>query len=138
MTHRVGLWIDHQKAVIVSVSGQGETVKKIESGAKHFEFRGPTRTKVAYNAQYGKGDDQLDKQYQQKLGRYYAQVMAELRRASTVLVFGPGEAKSELKRLIQQDKGMRCELHLEPADRMTDRQIIARVRDFLASKPSGE
>ena len=136
MTNRVGLWIDHQKAVIVSISEKGESVSKIESGAKHLEYRGPTRTRNAYSTQYGKGDDQLDKQFEQQLHKYYAQVMTHLRGAESVLVFGPSEAKSELKHLIDRNKGLRCEVHAEPADRMTDRQVIARVRAFFASKPA--
>jgi len=131
MTNRVGLWIDHQTAVIVSVSEQGETVKKIESGAKHLEYRGPTRTRNAYSTQYSKGDDQLDNQFRQQLNKYYAQVIAELRAAERVLIMGPAEAKSELRRLIGRDKSLRGEIHVETADRMTDRQIAARVRRFF-------
>jgi hypothetical protein len=135
MSNRVGLWIDHQKAVIVSVTAQGESIQQIESGATHQEFRGPTRTKSPYAAQYGKGDDQLDKQFQQQLGRYYEKIIASLRGAGTVLIFGPGEARTEIKRRIEQEKSMRCEIHMEPADRMTDRQIAARVREFYDARP---
>ena len=134
MPKAVGLWIDRQTAVIVSLSEQGENVKKIESGAKHLEYRGPTRTKNAYSAQYSQGDDQLDNQFMQHLHKYYAQVIAELRGTSNVLIFGPGEAKTELKHLIEKDKSLRGEIHLEAADRMTDRQIVAKVR---AHFPSG-
>ena len=135
MTNRVGLWIDHQTAVIVSVSEQGESVRKIESGAKHLEYRGPTRTRNAYSTQYSKGDDQLDNQFVQQLNKYYAQVIAELRGAERVLIFGPAEAKSELKRIIERDKGLRLDVHVEPADKMTDRQIVARVREHFKLKP---
>jgi len=131
MANRFGLWIDHQQAVIVSVSEQGESIKKIESGAKRREFRGPARSQTAYSAKYGKGDNQLDSQFMEQLHKYYGQVLAELRGAQVVLVFGPAEARTELKRLIEDDKSMRCEVHVEPADRMTDPQITARVRDFF-------
>ena len=136
MTNRVGLWIDHQTAVIVSVSEQGESVKKIESGAKHVEYRGAQRSKVAYSAQYSQGDNQLDNQFVQHLNKYYAQVIAELRSAESVLIFGPAEAKSELKRMIERDKGLRFNIQVEPADNMTDRQIVARVREHFKPKPS--
>lgn len=136
MTNRVGLWIDHQKAVIVSVSEQGESIKKIESGAKHLDYRGPTRPKSTYSAQYGKGDDQLDNQFLEHLNKYYTHVGAELRGATDVLIFGPGEARSELRRHLERDKSMRGEIHVEPADKMTDRQIIARVREHFKQKPS--
>ena len=131
MTNRVGLWIDHQKAVIVSVSERGESVNKIESGAKHLEYRGPTRTKHAYSTQYSKGDDQLDKQFSQQLNKYYDQIAALLRGTSRILIFGPGEARTELKARLAREKGPPREIRVEPADKMTDRQIAARVREFF-------
>jgi hypothetical protein len=136
MTNRVGLWIDHQKAVIVSLSEQGETTKKIESGAKHIEYRGAQRSKVAYSAQYSQGDDQLDNQFAQHLHKFYEKVILELRGAERVLILGPAEAKSELKRLIEQEKSLHFEIHVEAADRMTDPQIAARVREHF--KHSGD
>lgn len=131
MTNRVGLWIDHQQAVIVSLIGKTETITKIDSGAKHLEYRGAQRSKVAYSAQYSQGDDQLDNQFTGHLHKFYEKVIHELRSAEHILIFGPAEAKSELMRLIQHDKGLHAEVHVEAADRMTDRQVAARVREYF-------
>ncbi len=131
MTRSVGLWIDHKNAVIVSIDGQGEIVRKVESGAQHHEYRGPTRPKNAYSAQYNTGDDQLDKQFLLRLNKYYEQVIGLLRNASRILVFGPGEAKVELKNKLESCKGIAPQVKVEPADRMTDRQIVARVRKYF-------
>src|SRR5512146_1823192 len=128
MADRVGLWIDHKTAVIVTVNGQGESLRKIESGAKHLEYRGAPRPKTAYSAQYSQGDDQLDNQYLQHLHKYYEQVVAALGGASNVLIIGPGEAKTELKKMLEHEKGLQRVISIESADRMTDRQIVARVR----------
>ncbi len=136
MVNRVGLWIDHKNAVIVSIDERGAAVKKIESGAKHLDFRGAPHPKTAYSAQYSQGDDQLDNQFTVHLNKYYEQVISLLRGASSVLVFGPGEAKSELKKRMAREKGLAPEIHLEPADRMTDRQIVAKVRDFFGGNGS--
>ncbi len=132
MTNRVGLWIDHKMAVIVSINGQGESVRKIESGAKHFEYRGAPRPKTAYSAQYSQGDDQLDNQYLMRLHKYYEHVILALGPAREILIMGPGEAKSELKTMLAREKGRPRQVTAEPADRMTDRQIAARVRKYFA------
>ncbi len=128
MTRSVGLWIDHKNAVIVSVDGHGEIVRKLESGAQHHEYRGAPRPKTAYSAQYNMGDDQLDKQYLVQLNKYYDQVISLVRAAAEIFVFGPGEAKVELKHRLEDRKGTPPKVQIEPADRMTDRQIVARVR----------
>jgi hypothetical protein len=128
MTHRVGLWIDHKQAVVVILGEKGESIKKVESGAKHIEYRGAPRPKSAYSAQYSQGDDQLDNQFQVHINKYYEQVAGLLRGAQGILIFGPGEAKSELKARLKREKSLTAEVVIEPADRMTDRQIAARVR----------
>lgn len=130
MTRSVGLWIDHKNAVIVSVDEKGETIRKLESGAQHVVYRGAPRPRTAYSAQYNQGDDQLDKQYLLYLKKYYEKVIALLRGASGILIFGPGEAKVELRSRLERQKGTSPQVQVEPADKMTDRQIVARVRRY--------
>ncbi len=131
MTRNVGLWIDHKHAVIVSIDGQGEVIRKVESGAQHHEYRGAPHPKSTYSAQYNTGDDQLDKQYQLQLHKYYEQVVALLRDAPEILIIGPGEAKVELKNELESCKGTAPKIKVEPADRLTERQIVARVRKYF-------
>jgi stalled ribosome rescue protein Dom34 len=137
MTNRIGLWIDHKTAVIVTVDEKGTTVKKIESGAIHHEFRGATHPKTAYSAQYSKGEDQLDQKFIEHLNKYYEQVIALLRGADSILIFGPGEAKSELSKRLARAKGAGPEIRIEAADKMTDRQIVAKVRKHFGDNGSG-
>ncbi len=134
MTRSVGLWIDHKNAVIVSVDEHGENVRKLESGAKHHEYRGAPRPKTAYSAQYNQGDDQLDKQYLLQLNKYYEKVIGLVRNAAHILIFGPGEAKVELRNRMGRLKGAGWSLQVETADRMTERQIVARVRQYFQER----
>jgi hypothetical protein len=49
-----------------------------------------------------------------------------------ILIIGPGEANGELKaRLERRGLGAR-NVGMETVDRMTDRQIAARVREYMA------
>ncbi len=130
MTRSVGLWIDHKIAVIVEVGERGQTIRKLESGAEHKEYRGAPRPKTAYSAQYTQGDDQLDNQFLLYLNKYYEQVITSLRGADRILIFGPGEAKVELKNRLQRSKSATRQVRVETADRMTERQIAARARKF--------
>ena len=54
-----------------------------------------------------------------------------------ILILGPGEAKGELKkRLAKGQKGARL-VALETADKMTEPQVVARVRQyFLQNGPA--
>jgi hypothetical protein len=132
MTKQIGLWIDHKRAVILTTNEDGESMQVIESGiGRHVRFRGSTHPHTPYSAQYQKGDDQLDKQFEGYLLKYYESVLALVRGAEAVWIMGPGEAKHELKRQIERQKNhIRIE-GVEAADKMTDRQIAAKVRQYF-------
>jgi hypothetical protein len=54
-----------------------------------------------------------------------------MRDAESILIFGPGEAKGELrKRLERNNLGGRI-VAIETVDKMTDRQIAAKVRQHF-------
>jgi len=132
MAMDIGLWIDHKKAVIVRLGSQGEEVQEVESGIEqHVKYRGATHPKTPYSAQYQQGDDQLDKQFTQRLNKFYEKVITHLRGADAVLIIGPGEAKSEFgKRLTHSRVGVKIAA-IETAGKMTVRQIAAKVRDYF-------
>jgi len=125
MKKGVGLWIDHRKAVVVKVSGEGEVVKEITSDIeKHVRFNGGA-------TMAGSSEDVRDRQFGNHINNYYDAVIDVIRDGDSIQIFGPGEAKSELKkRLESKELGGRI-LSMETVDKMTDRQIAAKVRERL-------
>ncbi len=55
--------------------------------------------------------------------------------ADNILIFGPGEAAGELKKRLKRHKLRGSILGVEVAKRMTDPQIVARVRQFFKDTP---
>jgi hypothetical protein len=132
MTKNVGLWIDHKKAVIVIQSEQGEDIQKIESGVgRHVRYRGASHPKSPYSAQHQQGDNQLDNKFTEQLNKFYDKVIAQIRAAEAVLIFGPGEAKNELEKRIIHEKVKVQIAGIETSDKLTDRQIATRVRNYF-------
>lgn len=131
MNKQIGLWIDHKRAVILTISDDGETMQTLESGVDKPSYRGATRPRTPYSAQYQKGDDQLDKQFEGYLNKYYEKIIVLLRGAKSVLIFGPGEAKAELKKRLAREKTLIPISAVETTDKMTDRQIAAKVRSHF-------
>jgi N-methylhydantoinase A/oxoprolinase/acetone carboxylase beta subunit len=138
MNKQIGLWIDHKRAVILTMSEQGENIQEIESGmGRRIRYRGATHPRTPYSAQYQKGDDQLDRQFAVHLNKFYGRVIAQIRTADSVLIFGPGEAKSELeKRLVHEKLKVRV-VGIETADKMTERQFAAKVRRHFEESDTG-
>jgi hypothetical protein len=128
MKKGIGLWIDHRKAVIVIVSDEGEEVKEITSHMeKHVRFSSGA-------SEDGSSEDVRDRQFENQLNSYYDAVIAVIRDGDSIQIFGPGEAKGELeKRLGSKELGGRV-MSVETVDKMTDRQIAAKVRERLRRK----
>lgn len=132
MMKNIGLWIDHKKAVIVIQNEQGEDIQKIESGVgRHVHYRGASHPKSPYSAQYQQGDDQLDNKFTEQLNKFYEKVIDLIRGARAVLIIGPGEAKRELEKRILHAKVKVPIMSIVPADKLTDRQIAAKVRNYF-------
>ena len=128
----IGLWIDHKKTVLVVQNEHGENIQQIESGiGRHVRYRGASHSKSPFSAQYQQGDDQLDNKFTEQLNKFYEKVIAQLRKADAVLIFGPGEAKRELEKRIAHEKVKVSVMKIETADKMTERQIAAKVRNYF-------
>jgi hypothetical protein len=123
-----GLWIDHREAVIVVLSKDGEKTKRIESaGEKQLRRSGePATGRFEYQAV--PADDSRQREYTGHLKRYYDEIVAYLRDAGEVLIFGPGEAKGELKKRFEIEKTGAHIVAMETTDKMTESQIVAYVR----------
>jgi hypothetical protein len=124
MKSNVGLWIDHRKAVIVSLTDKIEKTWRIISGMeKHVRYSGGAREIAA--------EDQRDRRFTGHLYKYYDRVVSSIRNADSILILGPGEAKGELRtRLVDEALGGRV-VGVETVDKITDRQLAARVRQYF-------
>jgi len=126
MKKQAGLWIDHRKAVIVIISEAGEEVKEIDSNMeKHVRFT------EGNGSQEGSSEDVRDRQFGNHLDSFYDSVVAVIRGADTIQIYGPGEAKGELAKRLEHDGVKERILVVETEDKMTDRQISAKVREHI-------
>lgn len=134
MKRKVGLWIDHKKAIIVAIKDGEATVKLIESNVeRRVRLSGGSRTATPYGPEDVASEGKRDEKYKHHLATYYSEVIQAIRNADAILIFGPGEAKGELKRAVEESKDLRGRIvGVESADKMTQRQIAAKVRDYFA------
>ena len=132
MKKEVGVWIDHKKAVIVT--GDGGTIEKLESNMEEYvRSNGGIHGKTPSGAQVFPAEDLRDRHFVEHLNKYYAEVIAQLRDAVSILIFGPGEAKFELEKRLRHDELHKHIIGIESTDKLTDRQIAAKVRNFFTS-----
>lgn len=128
MKSEVGVWIDHRKAIIAIIADNHEELRQVTSHMeKHVRYSGA--------AQEDSAEDQRDRRFTGHLNKYYAEVIRCIRDAGSILILGPGEAKTELEERLRNDALGGRIVGIETVDKMTDRQVAARVRQrFLKSR----
>ena len=127
-----GLWIDHRKALIVAVTDSGEEAGLIISRVeKQLRRTGDAPMQGSYESRQVPRSATRQRIYTKQLNAYYDAVIASIRDASAILLFGPGEATGELKKRLKRHGLARRIVGIEAAGRMTDRQIAAKVRTYF-------
>lgn len=137
MTHhlnrkpQVGLWIDHRNAMIVTLLPSGAEVTSLMS---HAERHGHRATPYAHAPSHPVApEDSRDRRYQGQLQNYYDMVIDEIQNADAVFIFGPGEAKIELKARMEERGMGDLVTRFEAAGQLTENQIVQRVRTYYQS-----
>ncbi len=132
MKTKVGLWIDHRKAIIVAITNKGEEIRLIISKAeRQLRRSGDSPLKGARDAEKVPASDSRQRVLTAHLNIYYDAVIACIRDAEFILVFGPGEAKGELKKRLKKANLSGRIVGMETVDKMTDHQIAAKVRQHF-------
>ena len=132
MKKEIGLWIDHREAIIVILTDGGEEIKHITSNnGKHIRYSGSSHSKTPEGSKEVTSEDQRDRKFGNHLNKFYDEIIASIRGADSIQIFGPGEAKGELEKRIEHE-GLKARiLAIETVDKMTDRQISAKVREHF-------
>ncbi|MGO9203445.1 MAG: hypothetical protein ACLQM8_23225 [Limisphaerales bacterium] len=137
-----GLWIDHREALIVMLSDKGPETRRIKSHVeKQLRRSGRSPSEASFEPRMAPADDSREREYTGHLGSYYDEVISCLRPAEAIMVFGPGEAKGELRKRIERNKLDLRITCFETSDKMTERQILQKVRRHYspadAARPLG-
>lgn len=128
MKTNAGLWIDHREAIIVALTETGEQTERIQSNVETQLGHSGGSAHGSAKAQKAQADDSRERESTGHLARYYDAIISHLRSAESILIFGPGEAKGELKKRFEKYPSDTRIIALETTDEMTEPQIVALVR----------
>jgi len=135
MKRKVGLWIDHRKAVIVFLAGEEEEMKLVRSSVeKQIRRASGSRSGGPFESQAVQSDGRQQRAFTEHLNTYYNEVISSIRDAESILIFGPGEAKGELKKHLEREGLGGRIVGVETVDEMTDGQIAAKTRQHFMNQ----
>lgn len=134
MKKYVGIWIDFEKAFISSIEDGVESISRIDSNVEgRVRLSGGSRSATHYGPQEIASERKVEGRRKHHLRRYYEAVIKAFEDSEKIFIFGPGEAKLELEKEIRKSKQLGAKIvAVERADKMTERQISAKIRDFFA------
>jgi hypothetical protein len=130
MKKEIGLWIDHREATLVILTDGGEEIKHLTSDSgKHIRYSGSSHGKTPEGLKEVTSEDRRDRKFTNTLNSFYDEIIAVVRDADSIQIFGPGEAKGELEKRLEQAGLKEHVLAIETTDKLTGPQIAAKVRE---------
>jgi hypothetical protein len=136
MATKAGVWIDHKQAIVVLITDAGKEIKKFKSHIEPSDRpAGNPRPKNKYTPNDFIAEDRRERKLVDDRKHVFEEVLACIRGADSVLILGPGEAKGEFGMYIKSHKLRGLNVELEIADKMTDRQLAAKVGEHFTKPP---
>ena len=133
MEKNVGIWLDNEKAYIITLIDGNENVEKIESNIEtRVRIEGEKKSYSRLGGMFINPQKKKTKRKNHQLKDYFDIILKRTRDASSIYIFGPADAKTNLKKIIQQEKNLNRKLErVDASDKLTQNQMIARVKEVF-------
>lgn len=124
MVNKTGIWVDFEKAFIIETNNQQGTITKVDSNIEHFNAHGGPADNVSETRL-------LERNLHQQKEFFHA-VINKVKPSSDVVIFGPAEAKINLKKEFLKHSSFKSKpIPVETSDNMTENQMLAWVKDYM-------
>jgi len=130
---KTGVWLDKNKALIVTMDGEKVTLNKIASNVEHFNIRGGSGTRFKGGPQDVVQDGKFLEREKNQLKQYYKSLALEINDTDALVIFGPAETNEKFSEELQKNyQSLSTKIKgVKKADSMTDNQVKAWVKDFF-------
>lgn len=136
MKRQTGIWIDTSKAIIITLeAGNNEKIFEIESDVENRIYHDKEGDKGNFSGvHHGNNETKFENRKKEQMDFFIKEVLAYVKGADELFVFGPAEAKIRLEQKIHGEKLFTHKLKaVETADKMTLNEIVAKVKKFYIS-----
>ena len=127
MTTQTGVWIDHREAIVVQLSASGDKTVRVDSEFESQPRRSSDHPSGKFESLRVPSDDTRERKKLADLSHFYDAVVSHINNTSALYIFGPGEAKTELKKHLEEKNVKSASCVVETSDKLTEPQIVAKV-----------
>jgi len=132
---KTGIWLDKNKAFIVTIENGAETLSTIASDVEHYRIHGGSGTRFKGGPQDVVQDSKYLKREKHQLKKYYKSLVSQIEDTDALVIFGPANTNEKFSKEINENyKSLNTKIKgVKKADSMTENQVKAWVRDFYKS-----
>ena len=131
---KIGLWLDHNKAHFIDLSSglvSVETAFSDQESEVRYKGEAGTGTLLGNNRSTNNENHKHNRE-REIMDEYYRMLIDRLKKYDDIFLFGPTSAKDELFNRIKVDKHFDLKvINAEPADQLTENQMVAAVKKFF-------
>jgi len=133
---KTGIWLDKDKALIVTLENDKETLNTVMSNVEHYRPHGGSGTRFKGGPQDVVQDSKYLDREKQQLKQYYKSLASKIKDTDALVIFGPASTNEKFsKELYKNHKHLSTKIKgVKKADSMTENQVKAWVRDFFKSQ----
>ncbi len=125
---KLGIWMDHSNAHLMEFTSTGNDEKVVDSVLTHPEKEHSV----------GSSENVIHNKEQHKQSEFYRKLGDAIKNYDEVILFGPTNAKAELFNTLKADHNFeKIKIEVQQADKMTENQQHAFVKEYFSKTPSG-
>ncbi len=129
----IGIWMDIQKAHIVTSTEEGEQMKTLFSEVEDYHPKGGSGTRLKGGPQDVVQDSKYLERKKNQMRAYFNALADVLKDADSIALFGPSDTAEKFKKeLLENQKTLADKIKtVGRTDSMTDNQVKALVRNYF-------
>jgi len=133
MKNNIGVWLDTEKAYIITLKNDESHVETIESDAEtRVRFKGETKAYSKMGNQFINPAKRMTHRRRHQFKQYFEEITDCLSEAEEIYLFGPAETKVHLAKHLSKNSNLKDRIRkIESEDQMTEKQMIACVKNIF-------
>jgi len=129
---KTGIWIDKEKANIVTLKDESEQFSTINSDIKYYNVKA---NKTIGGAKEVVKDRKYLEREKHQIKSYFKEIASKIKDANAIVIFGPAQLRVKFKKELDKNyKQISAKVKsVIKANKMTDNQVKALVRDYFST-----
>ncbi len=137
MKKNIGIWLDTEKAYIITIEENDSRIEIIESEIEsRLRFTGETKGFSRFGNQYVNSTIKTPHKRRYQIENYFKKITEVIADAEELYLFGPAETKVHLAKHISKEPLLKKRIRkVESEDHLSEDQMIACVKHVFDQKP---